>query len=272
MRGRTIVAIGLVLVALPPRTSAAQPPPATLAAFDNYVRLTDGRARSEVTDSLHFLWIDGLSDTRRGQVLKSLGQGDVVVERTETRDRSREIEVPGAMLHHWVGTVFVPHVAVGQAVALLQDYDRHGEVFAPVITQAKLLSQNGSDFTFTMRFVIRKVISATLNTDEKAHFERPSADRAWSRIVATRIAEVDDAGTAVEKEKPPGQDHGYLWQLISYWRFLERDGGTYIQCESVSLSRSLPFGVGWLFGRAAAGVPRDITASNLGAARRYLLR
>src|SRR6188508_3574375 len=97
MRGRTIVAIGLLVVASPPRTSAAQPPPATLAAFDTYVRLTDGRVRSEVTESSHFLWIDGLSDTRRGQALKSLRQGEVIVERTETRDQGRDVEVPGAM-------------------------------------------------------------------------------------------------------------------------------------------------------------------------------
>jgi len=224
-----------------------------------------------VTDSSHFLWIDGLSDTRRGQAVKSLRQGEVIVERTETRDQGREVEVPGAMLHHWVGTVFVPHVAVGQAVALLQDYDRHGDIFAPVITQAKVLSQSGSDFTFTMRFVIRRVISATLDTDEKAHFERPSADRAWSRIVATRIAEVEDAGTAVEKEKPPGQDHGYLWRLISYWRFLERDGGTYIQCETITLSRGIPFGLGWLVGPFVTGIPKESLEFTLTTTRAALL-
>ena len=31
-------------------------------------------------------------------------------------------------------------------------------------------------------------------------------------------------GTPAEREKPPGQDGGYLWRLNSYWRFLRRDG------------------------------------------------
>jgi hypothetical protein len=29
--------------------------------------------------------------------------------------------------------------------------------------------------------------------------------------------------------------------LNSYWKFLERDGGVYIQCESISLTRSIPW-------------------------------
>ena len=271
MRGVSRVAVGLVIIGLAPATAVAQSP-ATLAAFDTYVRLTDVRVTTETKDPGRFLWLDTLTDARRLSVVKTLRKGDVVVERTETRNRGNEIDVPGAMLHHWVGTVFVPDVPVSRAVALMQDYNRHGEIFAPVITQATLVSQRGEDFTFTMRFVIRKVISATLKTDQQAHFERPSPDRAWSRIATTRIAEVEGAGTPAERETPAGQEHGYLWRLVSYWRFLERDGGTFIQCESVSLSRPLPMGLGWLFGRAAAGVPRDITASNLAAARRYLLR
>jgi hypothetical protein len=123
-----------------------------------------------------------------------------------------------------------------------------------------------------MRFVIRKVITAVLQTDQRAHFERPAPDRAYSRIVSARIAEIDNAGTPGEREKAPGEDRGYLWRLVSYWRFQERDGGTYVQCESVSLSRPLPTGLGWLFGRAAAGVPRDITIANLQATRRALAK
>jgi hypothetical protein len=271
MRVASLAAAGLLSVGLAPAPAAAQSP-ATLATFDTYVQLTDARVAAATRDASRFLWIDTLTEARRVSILKTLHEGDVVVERTETRDRGKEIDVPGGMLHHWVGTVFVPQVPVGRAVALMQDYNRHGEIFAPVITQARLVSQSGDDFTFTMRFVIRKVISATLNTDQQAHFERPSPDRAWSRIITTRTAEMDDAGTPAEREKPTGQDHGYLWQLVSYWHYLERDGGTFIQCESVSLSRPLPMGIRWLLGRAAASVPRDITAANLASARRHLLQ
>ena len=270
MRSQT-AALGFAMLGLLAAESAAQQPE-TVAAFDHYIQVTDARVADEVRNADRFLWIDTLSQGRRAALQAALRRGEVVVERIERNEGGGSIEVPGGLLHHWVGTVFAPGASVGEAVGLLQDYDRHGEIFAPVITQSRVLTHRDDDFTFTMRFVIRKVISAVLNTEQQAHFERPSADRAFSRIVSTRITEVEDAGTPSEREKPADRNRGYLWRLVSYWRFLQRDGGTYIQCESVSLSRPLPAGFGWLLGRAASGVPRDITSANLAATRRALLK
>jgi hypothetical protein len=48
-----------------------------------------------------------------------------------------------------------------------------------------------------------------------------------------------------------------MWRLNTYWRFLERDGGVYVQCESLTLSRDIPFGLGWLIGPFVTSVPKD---------------
>ena len=69
-----------------------------------------------------------------------------------------------------------------------------------------------------------------------------------------RYAAANEPG---EREKPVGRDGGYLWRLNTYWRFLERDGGTYIQCESVTLTRDVPFGFGWLIGPFVNSIPRE---------------
>ena len=37
-----------------------------------------------------------------------------------------------------------------------------------------------------------------------------------------------------------GNDHGFLWRLNAYWRYEQVNGGVLIECESVSLSRSVP--------------------------------
>jgi len=42
----------------------------------------------------------------------------------------------------------------------------------------------------------------------------------YSRSYSTRIAEVEDAGTPEERERQVGDDHGYLWRLYTYWRFV----------------------------------------------------
>ena len=91
--------------------------------------------------------------------------------------------------------------------------------------------------------------------------------RASSRSFTTKIAEVENAGTRSEKELPLGVDGGYLWRLNSYWRFREQDGGVIVECESISLSRSIPFGLGWLIGRYIESVPKESLEDTLTSIR-----
>jgi hypothetical protein len=253
---------------------AADLQPETIAAYERYVQLTDERLQSELTDPQRFVWFDfpRTSDGRRREVARALERGEVVLERLETRDGNAEIRIPHGLVHHWVGVVFVPGATAQQAVAVMQDYDRHDEIFAPRISQSRVLSRSGDTFRFTMRFVITGVLSAVLQTDQEARFFFPGPARAHSRIAGTRIVEIANAGTPAEAEKPEGRDRGYLWRQTSYWRFLERDGGTYVQCEVISLSRGLPAGLGWLFGRAATGVPKDTLSFTLQRVRETLVR
>ena len=88
--------------------------------------------------------------------------------------------------------------------------------------------------------------------------------------MSTRLAEVDDAGLPSEREKPIGHDGGYLWRLNMYWRFLERDGGTYVQCESVLLTRRIPSGLGWIVRPFVTSLPRESLEFTLETTRRAL--
>jgi hypothetical protein len=69
------------------------------------------------------------------------------------------------------------------------------------------------------------------------------------------------------RELPPGQDHGFLWRLNSYWRFEERDGGVYVECEAISLTRNVPLGLGWLVNPIIRSLPRESLANTLWATR-----
>ena len=109
-----------------------------------------------------------------------------------------------------------------------------------------------------------------VNSDHEAHFVRMSPDRAHSRIASTRVAEVEEPDTPREREKPVGHDGGYLWRLNSYWRLLSRDGGTYVECESISLTRGIPTGFGWLIGPFVTSIPRETLEFTLETTRRTL--
>ena len=176
------------------------------------------------------------------------------------------------MVHHWLGLVFVPGATLAEAVGLLQDYDRHADVYRPAVARSRLLERNGRSFSVFLRFSMTKVITVVVNSHHDAEFTSLGPTRAYSRVVSTRIAEVQDADTPTEKEKPVGEDAGYLWRLNSNWRFLQRDGGVYIQCESITLTRGLPFLLAAVIRPFITSIPRDTLTFTLEATRRALSR
>jgi hypothetical protein len=252
--------------------AAAGLSPATSAAFERYARLTEQRINAEVARTSDFLWIDTLPENRRTEVLRGLRQSGVIIERLQTRDGGKEINVPDGLIHHWVGTVFVPRVGVKDAVALMQDYDRHSKYFAPAIARSKTLEHDGNRFRVALRFHVKKIISVTMDTENEAEFFHPAPDRAHSRIRSTRISEIADAGTPQEAPKKPGEENGFMWNLNTYWRFLERDGGTYIQCESLTLTRDVPFALAWIIRPIVTQMPKESLTFTLGKARDALKR
>ena len=192
------------------------------------------------------------------------------MERIEVREGGREIDIPDGVVHHWLGTVFVPGATVDKALALLQAYDRHADIYKPAIARLRLLARDGDTFRFFLRFYAKKVITVVLNSEHEARFTREDATRARSRIVSTRIAEVEDPDTPQEREKPVGDDGGFLWRLNSYWRVVERDGGVYVQCETLSLTRSIPLGLKWIVGPFVTSVPRELLSFTLVTSRTAL--
>jgi hypothetical protein len=51
--------------------------------------------------------------------------------------------------------------------------------------------------------------------------------------------------------------------LNSYWRFEEQADGVMVECESISLSRSIPSGLGWMIGGFVESLPRESLENTL---------
>jgi hypothetical protein len=238
----------------------------TVAAFDRYVARTESRLQKEPA----FLWIDTLPDARRQDVRAQLRRKELAIERLKTKDNGRDIDIPDGLVHHWIGTAFVESATIEQALATLQNYDQHQRIYAPTVAASKLLSRKDDRFHFFLRFSMKKVITVVVNSEHDARFSRPAPNRAEGWIASTRVAEVENPGTPEEREKPVGHDGGYLWRLNTYWRLLARDGGLYIQCESVSLTRGIPFGLGWAVGPFVTSIPRESLTFTLETTRQQL--
>jgi hypothetical protein len=159
-----------------------------------------------------------------------------------------------------------------KTLRLVQDYDHQAEVYAPQVVRAKLISHTGDDFHIFLRLRQKKVITVTLDTEHDAHYDRIDATRTASTSVSTRVQQVENAGEPGERDLPEGRDDGFLWRINSYWRFVERDGGVYVQSESISLTRSIPTGLGWLVGPFVESIPRELLRATLENTRKGLAR
>jgi hypothetical protein len=67
---------------------------------------------------------------------------------------------------------------------------------------------------------------------------------------------VKDAGKTTERYLPAGQDSGYLWRASAFTRFVEEDGGVYMEMETVGLSRPFPALLGWVIEPIARRIGR----------------
>jgi hypothetical protein len=252
------------------RVRAAELQPRTLEAFNRYVRLTEARMDREIEGKAPFLFVDRLQPANREATLAKLNRGEIVIERLRTREANREIDVAGGLIHHWIGTTFVPRATVDRSVSLMQQYDRYQDMYAPNVQRSSTISRDGDHFKVYLRLFMKKVITVVLNTDNDVTYMRLDKSRAHVRSYTTRIAEVQDAGTKEEREAPVGKDGGYLWRFNNYCSLEERSSGTYIQCESLSLTRSIPVGLGWIVGPFVSSIPRESLEFTLGRLRTNL--
>jgi hypothetical protein len=259
-------------LALPLPVHAAELQRQTAQAYDRYIELTAAQVTAELAQSGPYLWVERLPPEQRAPDEEQLRNGQVVIERLDTLDSGKTIPVPGGIIHHWIGTVFVPGATLGETLAFMQDYDHKTEYFKPDIVRSKILRHDGDDYFVLLRFYNKKIITTVIDTDQEIHYHVVDSTHAYSRSRTTRVQEVENAGKSDEKLEAEGHDRGFMWRMNTYWRFEEKDGGTYVECQAISLTRDIPTGLGWMVGSFVTSVPRESLTFTLTTARAALLQ
>jgi hypothetical protein len=234
--------------------------------------VTQAQVTSEVAQLGAYMWIDRLPSAQRDADLATLKSGGLVIEQLETKENGKTITAPNGLIHHWIGTVFVPGATLDQTLAFMQDYDHKVDYFKPDIVISKTLAHSGGDYTVHLRFYTKKVLTTVVDTDQVIHYQRVDATHAWSTSRTTRVQEVTNAGEKDEKLEPEGRDRGFVWRMNTFWRFEEKDGGTYVECQAISLSRDIPTGLGWMVGPFVQSVPKESLTFTLDTARDALTK
>lgn len=258
--GKLSLFCGLLLFLDAPRFLIAEPPPAAVAAFNSYSKEVEGRLARQHASPVEFL-ASAVAAPR--DAAGNVRDGGLVLERLTPADGGG---VSGALLHHWRGTAFAAGATAADFERLMRDFNAYPQHFAPQVLRARVMTQRGDSMQAWMRVRQRHVIPVVLDTTYDVTFGQLDARHGYSISRSVRIAEITAAGTSTERTLTAGEEHGFLWRLNIYWSYEERDGGLYLQMEAVSLTNSIPRGLGWVIGPYVNSIPRESLEFTLRAA------
>jgi hypothetical protein len=194
-----------------------------------------------------------------GQTLVHPGGGDGI----ET--------MPDSLIHHWRAAVFIPEATLDQSLSISRAYRKYPAIFHPIVAST-VLSEEGD--AFQVQFRMKQSaggLTSTLDAWSNIRYDRIDAAHAYVVSTLDRIREVQDAGRPTEHYAAAGHENGYLWRGATLTRFVEADGGVYMEMETIGLSRSFPPLLGWIIEPIARRVGRGSVENSVQEFRHAVL-
>jgi hypothetical protein len=267
----SIVCSILVLVLFPRTAHAAELKPETAAAFNRYVAATEAQMDADAVAG-RFLVVDRLDEAKQRAAYEQLHQGQLYITRRETLEDGHPIRIPSGLIHHWAGVIFIPKVTLDQVNSVLRDFDSLPKTFSPEVEQARILRQDEDGFEFLVRLYYKSILAVTYNVSFDVRTSQIGDNQISMRSHSSRIAELRDAGGPREHELPVGNDSGFMWRFCSYWRLEQKDGGVYVQFESIELSRGIPALLMPIVKPLTESIPRKVLTDLLTGTKRAVLQ
>jgi hypothetical protein len=243
---RVLLLAILVIAASAP--AICEPSAAATAAFNAYIGALQSRLAQQHSSAATY--IVPVNPAQQSQ----LRQGQLIIDRINPQP---DPNPPGALIHHWRGTAFAPGARAADFERVLRDISHYPQYFAPQILRARLLSQQDDHLQVSMRVRQHHILIVVLDTTYDVTSGQLDPQHGFSTSRSTQISEIASPGTPSEHALKPEDDHGFLWRLNTYWTCEERDGGLYMQIETVSLTRSIPVALAWAIKPYIESVPRD---------------
>jgi putative flippase GtrA len=223
-----------------PPARAAGIRPETLKAWHAYVEATERRITCELASSDGFLALDFQNPAEAARERQALFHGDIPVMALQTRGfDDRKIPIPEGMIHHWRGSVLIPGVTLDFILSRISN-PRPEDTRQEDVLDSRVLEKTPGQLRLFLKLQRSKIVTVMYNTEHLVRYRRHGPGKASSSSIATKIAELERLPGGGEREKPPGGDSGFLWRMNSYWRYQQVSGGVIVECESITLSRSIP--------------------------------
>ena len=228
---------------------AAELRPVTCSAWHAYLQSTGARMQARLGDGSNFLWTDDAPDRdkalRGGAILVAPGAGDGTQA------------VPGGLIHDWVAAMFIPHANLAGVLRVAHDYGDYRQFYKPAIVDSKFLGSAAGEERFEMRSLHHVLaVTAVMDSQFVTH-DFPVDEKRWYIVAdATRVQDVENYGQPNERLLPPDHGKGYVWRLHTITRYEERNGGVYVEMETIALSREVPAMLRWAINPVVAHFSR----------------
>lgn len=229
------------------------------------------RANARMIDRTqgNFLWVD-----ESEQRLQRARAGEIVVAPIQSK---MPISIRHGLVHHWIGATFVPGVRVEDVIATVREYDRYAELYTPAVIHAQVIGRSVDPEHASDRFVLTLVNKSffskhALECESTSNYVRLDALRWYSQSRTVRVQEWAQYGTSHQQMLPPGEGAGYVWSASTMSRFEERDGGVYIEMETIVLSRDVPVAMREVANPIIRRVSRSTLVTSLDETRKAVER
>jgi hypothetical protein len=211
----------------------------TLRAWNTQVQQTKAALLQTPVDPASFL----SSDRHSGELQPVEYQDGLSIH----SPRGSGIPVPSGLVHHWIGTVFIPNANVAELLSAVQDYNKYSTFYKPGVVESKLLSDNGEDFTYQLKFVQKGFgVKAGLIGQFRSTYRALTPEIGYSVTESTALTELADPETPQEHPLSFSESHGYVERVFTIMRYRQVGNGIYVQVEALTLSRGVPAAVRWM--------------------------
>ena len=214
--------------------------------YENYVK----RLESGMVSRLAAGELSWVPEDARKEAAAELQSGRQV--RWNVSDQSTNQRVAGwnGTVINWVGAIRIHGARLQDLREVLQDYNRYGSIYNPLIydCSAKPLDASGNSFDVTYGFqnIYRaaSVFPQHYSFEVKARTDYSDSVSNGNRMLlvhsrSNQIRESDSGVPGRSDLMEPNHDHGIMWALNTYWRAEQAGPDLYVEFEFVSLARSV---------------------------------
>jgi hypothetical protein len=245
------------LIVLPTVASANELKPETLQAWNDYI----AAAKTQLADQASsqqgsFLWID-----REPERVQKVKTGEPAVE-PSIKDNPKKI--PHGLIHDWMGGIFVPNATIDDVMHVLSNYDSYKDYYKPWVANSRSLPHQDTDDMFNLVLTQKEFgVTAAIDTDNQTTTTKVDPTHVYTYSITTRVQAIDDFGKPTAHNLPQDQGPGYVWRMCTITRLEQRDGGVYMEIETMAMSRGIPFEFRWLIKPLTERLPRDTVVKTL---------